>query len=61
MTADHDLSTREFLAALPLPSLVVASKPDLYDGRMALAEYLREQNYHEAARFTAFVVWERNQ
>jgi hypothetical protein len=52
--------TREALGALPSPDLILASKPDLYDGQMALAEYVREQGYREAARFTAFVVWERD-
>jgi hypothetical protein len=52
--------TRESLGALPSPDLIVASKPDLYDGQMALAEYVRERGYREAARFTAFVVWERD-
>ena len=51
--------TRESLRALPSPTLIVASKPDLYDGQMALAEYIREEGYREAARFTAFVLWER--
>lgn len=51
--------TRESLGALPPPALIVASKPDLYDGQMALAKYIREQGYCEGARFAAFVLWER--
>lgn len=53
--------TRESLGALPSPALIVASKPDLYDGQMAVADYIREQGYREAARYTAFVLWERVQ
>ena len=51
--------TRESLGALPLPGLIVASKPDIYDGQMALAEFIREQGYREVGRFQAFILWER--
>ena len=44
-------------ASLPLPQVIIASKPDLYDGQSALAEYLREQGFQPAGRFTAFVIW----
>ena len=52
--------TRESLGALPLPGLIIASKPDIYDGQMALAEFIRERGYREAGRFQAFMIWERN-
>jgi hypothetical protein len=51
--------TRDSLSTLPMPQLIVASKPDLYDGQMAVAEYIRDRGYSPVERFTAFVVWER--
>jgi hypothetical protein len=52
--------TRESLGALPLPGLIIASKPDIYDGQMVLADFIRERGYREIGRFTAFVLWERS-
>ncbi len=51
--------TRESLSTLPMPRLIIASKPDLYDGQMAVAEYIRDRGFSPVERFTAFVVWER--
>jgi hypothetical protein len=51
---------RETLAQLPVPQVIITSKPDLFDGQMTLAEYLREQHFAPVARFTAFIVWERS-
>ena len=51
--------TREMLQSLPMPQVVVASKPDIYDGQLALAEYLREHGFLPGAGFAAFVIWER--
>ncbi len=52
--------TPEGLKALPAPQIVIASKPDLYDGQDALARYLREHHYAPIRKFTAFIVWERD-
>jgi hypothetical protein len=51
---------RGTLNHLPLPQVVIASKPDLYDGQSALAELLREQRFQPACRLNAFVIWERS-
>ena len=48
------------LSHLPLPRVIVASKPDLYDGQSALAEFLSEKHFQPAGKFNAFVVWERS-
>jgi hypothetical protein len=50
----------DWLQQWPSPTVIVASKPDLYDGETALAEYIRQKGYQEAGRFQAFVVWERS-
>jgi hypothetical protein len=52
---------RETLAPLPVPRIVVTSKPDIYDSQMALADYLREQRFEPVARFTAFTIWEKGE
>jgi hypothetical protein len=51
---------RGTLNHLPLPQVIIASKPDLYDGQSALAEFLREQRFQPAVKFNAFVIWERS-
>jgi hypothetical protein len=51
---------RGTLNLLPLPQVIVASKPDVYDGQSALAELLREQRFQPAGKFNAFVIWERS-
>jgi hypothetical protein len=51
--------TRESLGTLPMPQIIIASKPDLYDGQMAVAEYIRDRGFSPVERFTAFVVYER--
>ena len=51
--------TREILIGLPTPQVIIASKPDIYDGPMALAEYIREQGFQPAMTFTAFVIWKK--
>ena len=51
--------TGETLTSLPKPQIIVASKPDIYDGPMALAEYIREQDFQPATTFTAFVIWKK--
>ena len=52
--------TRGWLRQLPSPALIVASKPDVYDGQGALAEYIRERGYREAGRLQAFIIWEKS-
>jgi hypothetical protein len=47
------------LRTLPPPEFIVASKSDVYDRQMALADYIREQGYFPTEKFAAFVVWER--
>jgi hypothetical protein len=51
---------REALRGLPPPQVIIASKPDLYDGESALAEFLRERHFQPAGRFNAFVIWRRS-
>ena len=51
--------TRETLIGLPTPQVIIASKTDIYDGPMALAEYIREQGFQPAMTFTAFVIWKK--
>ena len=51
---------RGTLSHLPLPQVIIASKPDLYDGQSALAELLREHRFQQAAKYNAFVIWERS-
>ena len=52
---------RETLAPLPVPQVIITSKPDIYDSQMALAEYVREQHFEPVARFAAFIVWGRRE
>jgi hypothetical protein len=51
--------TRETLIGLPTPQVIIASKPDIYDSQMALAEYVREQGFQPEKSLTAFVIWRR--
>lgn len=51
---------RGTLSHLPLPEVIIASKPDLFDGQSALAELLRGQGFRPAGNFNAFVIWERS-
>jgi hypothetical protein len=46
---DHDL---------PKPDLVLTSKPDLYDGNGALADYLNSAGFRPTASFAAFTAWQ---
>ncbi len=48
------------IAALPVPDVVVASKPDLYDGQGALATYLQHGGFSRTTALPAFAVWARN-
>jgi hypothetical protein len=51
---------RGTLSHLPLPQVIIASKPDLHDGQSALAELLHEQRFQPASHLNAFVIWERS-
>lgn len=51
--------TPETLTTLPAPDWVITSKPDLYDNREALVQYLRNNPYTKVSAFPAFAVWER--
>ncbi len=48
-----------FETNLPAPSLVLASKPDIYDGTGALAGFLKRNDYQAATNFVAFTAWRR--
>jgi hypothetical protein len=52
---------RGTLTRLPLPQVIITSKPDLYDGQSALADLLRDQRFQPARKFSAFVIWERRE
>src|SRR5262249_25422222 len=48
-----------FEAGLELPDLVLASKPDVYDGQGWLAEFLRRSGFHQEGALPAFTIWRR--
>lgn len=48
-----------FAKTLPEPSLVITSKPDIYDGRGVLAAYLKEHGYQPITNFMAFTLWRK--
>lgn len=47
------------LAHRPLPDVVIASKPDVYDVQGSLAAWLKAEGYARVRQWPAFVVWER--
>ncbi|MGO8765719.1 MAG: hypothetical protein ACLQSR_11385 [Limisphaerales bacterium] len=49
--------SREFLTSSIAPQTVVSSRPDIYDSRGTLAEFLAENGYQKAATLPAFVIW----
>jgi len=51
--------SREQLQTSPAPDVVIASRPDVYDGQMTLASYFKDQAFQRAREFTGFTVWER--
>ena len=51
---------RGTLGRLPPPQVIIASKPNLYDGASTLAQFLREQRFRPVGKLRAFVVWERS-
>ena len=55
----RDLQT---LSALPQPALVIASKPDIYEGTGdTLGEYLLHQRYSPVRELPAFTIWRRSE
>ncbi len=47
------------IASLPVPNLVVVSRPDTYDANGALAEFLRTNHFIQIGAFQAFTIWKR--
>jgi hypothetical protein len=50
---------RQTLDTLPAPRLIVASKPDVYDGQQGMADYIRDHGFSPTAEYAAFVLWEK--
>jgi hypothetical protein len=50
---------RETIAALPVPDVVVTTRPDVYDDAGTMAEFLAREHYQVATNFTAFQIWVR--
>lgn len=46
-----------FATNWPAPAMVLASKPDVYDPRGALARYLSAHNYQPLTNLMAFTIW----
>jgi len=46
-----------FADSILAPTVVISSKPDIYDAHGALAEYLEQNRYSRVASFVAFDVW----
>jgi len=51
--------TPDMLSHLPEPDLIVVSKPDLYDSRGTLAQYIQRGSYVKSATPQAFTIWGR--
>jgi hypothetical protein len=47
------------LAGLPMPDLVVGSKPDLHDASGAVATFLATREYQPAEMLPGFTIWVR--
>ncbi len=47
------------LAGLPMPDLVVESKPDVHDARGAVATFLATREYQPAEMLAGFTIWVR--
>ncbi|MGR9173771.1 hypothetical protein [Rhizobiales bacterium] len=48
-----------FASALEAPTVVITSKPDIYDPQGLLAAFLSEQHFQIAETFQAFQIWRR--
>jgi len=51
--------TAEKVAGLAAPEVVVVSKPDVFDGRGACADFLRKGGYVKRTVLPAFTIWEK--
>ena len=47
------------LVLYPAPDEIIISKPDIYDSRGAVLEYLQQHTYIKRATLQAFTVWQR--
>ncbi|HUA39168.1 MAG TPA: hypothetical protein VMA35_12325, partial [Candidatus Sulfopaludibacter sp.] len=50
--------SEKLLKNLPVPDLVLVSKPDLYDGSGALANYLVRSGFQQTMTLSAFTAWQ---
>jgi len=61
-TADQALwlvnPSREMLRMAVPPDVIIASRPDVYDGGGALAEFVTQAHYRPVTNLMAFTVWE---
>jgi len=51
--------TTDMLSQLPEPDLIVVSKPDIYDARGALAQFIQHSSFIKSATPQAFAIWQR--
>jgi hypothetical protein len=51
--------TTEDLHKLPKADWIVVSKPDIYDNKSKLDQFLKENNYSETTSFRSFIVWHK--
>ncbi len=49
----------ESLRKMPVPDVIVASKPDVFDNQGALARYIEQLGFKKTASLAAFTVWNR--
>jgi hypothetical protein len=50
--------SREMLLGAARPDVIIASRPDVYDGGGALAEFVAQAHYRPVTNLMAFTVWE---
>lgn len=50
--------SREELAGLPRPNVLIVSKADIYDAAHSIMQYLTEQNFVKVKTLPAFTIWE---
>jgi hypothetical protein len=51
--------TRESIAAVPVPDVIIASRPDIFDTHEALAEIVAGKKFKESVALQAFGIWEK--
>lgn len=44
---------------LPVPDVIIFSKPDIFDSRGAVQDFIKQNNYHPAETLKSFVIWAR--